>query len=222
MPKHKDFKRQVRSRMSKTGESYTTARLRLLNKSPQGRRSIDHAALAGMSDQAVRAKTGRVWREWTDVLDAAGASAKSHRDIARLLREGHELPAWWSQTVAVGYERIRGLREVGQRRGGTWDANKSRTYPVPVGRLYTACRDARQRARWLPGVAPEVRTATPRKSIRLTWEDGTSVELHFTSKGRTKSSVAIQHRKLPTRQDSTRMKTYWGQRLDALAHLLTP
>jgi hypothetical protein len=32
-----------------------------------------------------------------------------------------------------------------------------------------------------------VRTAVPNKSVRLTWEDGTSVEVYLTPKGRSKS-----------------------------------
>jgi len=215
MPKHKDLKRKVRSRMQKTGESYTTARMRLLEKK-QAPPAVDHAALAGMSDDAVRKGTGKSWSEWTAVLDAIGAAAKPHREIAQHLHDVHGVPGWWTQMVTVGYERIRGLREVGQRRSGTYEASKSKTFPVPLARLYRAFAGARERARWLAGVAPVVRKATPEKTMRLTWEDGTSVELYFAAKGPAKSQVAIQHRKLATKADSARMKTFWAERLGAL------
>ena len=39
MPVNKDFKRLVRARMRKTGESYTAARARLLQHSPDTRGS---------------------------------------------------------------------------------------------------------------------------------------------------------------------------------------
>ena len=58
MPRQKDLKRLVRSRMQKTGEAYTAARLQLLNKLP------DYAEKAGMSDDVVQQKTGRTWAEW--------------------------------------------------------------------------------------------------------------------------------------------------------------
>ena len=62
MPKQKDLKRLARSRMRKTGESYTTARAHLVEKKKRQEeappRVEDYAALAGMSDEAVKKKTG--------------------------------------------------------------------------------------------------------------------------------------------------------------------
>ena len=57
MPAQKDLKRLVRSRMKKTGESYTAARLQLLKKNES-----DFAERAGMSEDAIRAEEGRVVR----------------------------------------------------------------------------------------------------------------------------------------------------------------
>jgi hypothetical protein len=64
MPRDKDRKRIIRSRMKKTGESYTTARAHVISKTKMKHspaRSVDHAALAGMSDDKIAAKTGRGW-----------------------------------------------------------------------------------------------------------------------------------------------------------------
>jgi len=66
--------------------------------------------------------------------------------------------------VTVGYERIRGLRDIGQRRSGTCEASKSKTLPVPIAELYRAFSDGRMRRRWLPGVELTVRTAVPEKA----------------------------------------------------------
>ena len=52
MPKQKDLKRLVRSRMKKTGESYTAARAQLVRKCEPTR--PNYAELAGMSDTSVR------------------------------------------------------------------------------------------------------------------------------------------------------------------------
>jgi hypothetical protein len=231
MPRSKDLKRLVRSRMQKTGESYTTARAQLREKSKRVQTpargtaslpsSADFAALAGMSDDAVRAKTGRTWKQWVRVLDAIDASAMPHRDIARHVHEEHDIPGWWAQTVTVGYERIRGLREVGQRRSGAYETNKSKTVPVSLTKLYRAFSIARTRNRWLPGVKPVVRKAAPEKSLRFVWEDGSAVHVYFTAKGTSKAQVAVQHTKLPTKAAATKMKEYWGERLGALADILT-
>src|SRR5688572_17896987 len=152
MPKQKDLKRVVRTRMEKTGESYTAARARVLK--PQ----TDYAALAGKSDETVHKATGKKWAEWVAKLDAIDGTKKSHRDLAVYVAS-LGTPSWWTQTVVVGYERIRGMRAIGQRLGGSWEASKSRTFNVPVSKLFAAFSNARQRARWLPGVKLTVRGA---------------------------------------------------------------
>lgn len=218
MPRQKDLKRLIRARMQKTGESYTSARNRILERGlpPAGR----FAALAGMSNDAVRAKTGRTWRQWVTALEAVDAAKMPHREIARHVRATYDVSNWWAQTVTVGYERIRGLREIGQRRGGSFDANKSKTFGVPVATLYRAFSDKRRRARWLPGVDLTIRTSRVDRSMRITWPDGTPVQAYFTAKGPSKSQVAIQHGGLPDKERVAARKEYWAERLSALAAIL--
>jgi hypothetical protein len=224
MPKDKDRKRAVRARMLKTGEAYAAARRQLLSKErpakdapplPDG----DLAEIAGTSDAAVQAKTGRDWKGWLDVLDRAGAHRLPHRDIARLLRERHDVSSWWSQMVTVGYERLRGLREKGQRRGGGFDVNKSKTLPVPVATLYAAF-GTRRRRRWLSGAEPTIRKATRESCLRMLWEDGRPVEAYFVEKGPSKSLVQVQHRELATKAEAERVRAEWGERLESLARHL--
>ena len=38
-----------------------------------------------MSDEAVKAKTGKAWKEWFAILDKAGASKLSHPEIVKYL-----------------------------------------------------------------------------------------------------------------------------------------
>ena len=199
MPRDKDRKRIIRERMKKTGESYTAARAHVLSKQTADRPAApvrDLGALAGMTDAAIAAKTGRTWRQWVDALDADGAASMTHRDIAAMVHSKHHVGDWWAQTVTVGYERIKGLRERGQRRNGTYEATKSRTYNVPVAALFDAWANHAARRRWLDGVEPVVRTATKPKSMRLRWPDGTLVAVGFTAKGRGKSAVALAHMQL--------------------------
>ena len=220
MPKNKDLKRLVRARMEKTGESYTTARARILEAtgSPKGA-ELTLAAVAGYADDVVSKRTGRTWREWVDVLDATGAADRPHREIAKMVHDTNDVSGWWAQMVTVGYERIKGLREIGQRRGGSWDANKSKTVAVPVSTLYRAFVDPALRERWLPGVDWSVRTATDDRSIRIDWEGGGRVSFWFVDKGE-KSSVQVQHGGHASKAASERAKTYWGERLEALAGLM--
>ena len=224
MPKQKDLKRLTRARMKKTGESYTSARVHLIAKK---RRDDDLepqrlAEIAGMSNEAVTKRTGADWAEWVRRLDAADAMKMPHREIARHVADNYEVSDWWAQMVTVSYERVRGLRDVGQRRStGTYDANKSKTFPVPIAELYRAFSLKRTRQRWLPEVELNIRRANRDKSMRITWDDGTSVSVYFWPKSDAKSQVQIQHGKLASKEEVERRKAFWGERLAALAELLT-
>ncbi len=236
MPRNKDLKRLVRTRMTKTGEAYTTARALITRKAmtknaasatvaAAARPAVaasepDYAALAGMSDATMKEKTGCTWQRWVQALDRAGADQMSHGDVAALVNEKYKIDGWWSQAVTVGYERIKGLRARGQRLDGTYEANKSRTFNVPVSTLFDAWADASIRKRWLDGASVKVRTATAPKSMRLGWTDGSIIAVGFTAKGKSKSSVALAHTKLRDRADADRLKQYWSERLDALGEVL--
>ena len=227
MPLQKDFKRLVRSRMLKTGESYTAARANLIRKRPPRTAAPvlppatpDYAQLAGMSDAAIEAKTGRTWAGWVAALDGVGAHAWPHARIARCVHEQFQIGAWWGQSVTVGYERIKGLREIGQRRSGAYEASRSKTIAAPVERVYRAFTDARVRRRWLPAVKLTVRTASVNKSVRITWDDGTSVQVWLSPKGEAKTAAAGTHTKLTGKEDALKRKEYWGEKLKVLAALL--
>ena len=236
MPRNKDLKRLVRARMKKTGEAYTAALSHISRKSKSATlsnsaassatprsatRSMDYAAVAGMSDEKIKAKTGCTWDRWVYALDRRGAEKMSHRDIAILVNEKYKIDGWWSQTVTVGYERIKGLRARGQRRDGSYEATKSRTFTVPVTALFDAWAEPRLRRRWLNGANVKVRTATAPKSMRLDWKDRSIIAVGFAAKGTSKSSVAVQHTKLPDRETAERLKQYWSDRLDALGEILS-
>ena len=238
MPRNKDLKRLVRARMEKTGEAYTAARAQIIGK-PRAKSASqaaavsaprptpvsapkpkDYAALAGVSDGALKEKTGFTWERWVRALDRQGAEQMSHREIAALVSAKHKIDGWWSQTVTVGYERIKGLRARGQQRDGTYETTKSRTFNVPVTTLFDAWADASVRRRWLSGASVRVRTATAPKSMRLDWTDRSIIAVGFTAKGQSKSSVAVQHTKLPDRETANRLKQYWSERLDALGEVV--
>ncbi len=225
MTANRDFKRLVRARMRKTGESYTSARAHFLRRaavtpSTAPTAPVDYARLAGMADAKVEAKTGCTWEKWVKALDRVEAHTWPHREIAEYVHEKYKVPSWWTQAVTVGYERIKGLRAIGQRRDGTYEAGRSRTFPVGVGRLFRAWREARARRRWLGDTAFTIRTAMKDRSMRITWTDETAVDVWFIAAGKTRSRVAVTHRKLPDKAALARSKAYWTERLDALGELL--
>lgn len=222
MTRNKDQKRLIRGRMQKTGESYTSARTQILSKPAPHAPRLSAAAmaeLAGMADATIKSRTGRSWSEWVRALDADNAAALPHREIAQLVRRKHGAGDWWAQSVTVGYERITGLRERGQRRGGAFDASKSKTFSHAPVVVFRAWSDAATRRKWL-GVEASVRTATAPKTIRLTWPDGTIVIGYLTPKGPGKTQLAVTHTKLATKAAADAMKSEWAARLSALGALL--
>ncbi|WP_235999048.1 hypothetical protein [Qaidamihabitans albus] len=223
MTRQKSFKTRVRTRADKTGESYTTARRRILEKSDTAPQSAPPVAVQPQrgSEAALRERTGRGWDEWFALLDTWNATEHTHTEIARHLVEEHGVDGWWAQSVTVGYEQARGMRAPGQKSDGYFGISRSKTVAVPVERLFTAFTDSRLLERWLPGVTLNVRTATAPKSFRADWVDGsTRIVVGFIPKGDAKAVVALQHEKLTDAQEAARMKTFWGERLAALKEAL--
>jgi hypothetical protein len=212
---HKSFKRLVRARMEKTGESYTAARAMLLRGGEPG--GAVEVRLA-TSDEKIRQRTGRGWEEWFEVLDEWGAADRSHRETARWLAEQQGLHplAWNVQAIAASYERARGLREPGEKDDG-YAITASRTVGVPVGKLYDAVVDESLRAGWLPDGRLSLRRATKPKSARFDWGDGqTRVNVTFLAKGEDRSTIAVEHRRMDSADEAQRMKSYWRARIAAL------
>jgi hypothetical protein len=207
MTRHKSFKRLVRARMQKTGESYTAARASLLAAAEPA--PAEEPVLA-TSDDAIRQRTGRGWEEWFDLLDELRATERSHRDIARWVAEqqGIHPLAWNAQAITMSYERARGLRAVGQRSDG-FAVTVSRTVAVPVERLYDAFADEALRG------GLRERTATRPKAAHFDADDG-RVHVTFLAKGEAKSTVALEHARLAGAEQADRIKASWRERLTTL------
>jgi hypothetical protein len=179
MTRQKTFKRRVRERMTRTGESYTAARRMLIAKGDRPDTTVAPFEPPVTEERVVEA-TGRGWQAWFELLDAWEAASRSHTEIARWLREEHGVDGWYSQSITLGYERGRGLRAPGQRPDG-FAVSATRTVAVPVERLFEysrtnpsasagfpepSCTCTRPRRREAP--ATTGRTARPESSSALT------------------------------------------------------
>ncbi len=177
---------------------------------------------AGVSDEAVQKATGKTWPEWFAVLDEAGGQQMTHKEIVAYVHSRHGVGPWWQQMVTVGYEQGRKQRQKGQMDEG-FQVSANKTVAVPIARLYAAWADEAQRAGWLGRRKLEVRKATPRKSMRITWGAGkkaSSVSVGFYAKGRAKSQVSLEHSKLPDAAGAEKMKLFWRKALEKLKGLL--
>jgi len=215
MTEDRSFKRRVRERMSKTGESYATARTHVVEKRDRNRAA--RTRLSGtddrVSDAAIKKSTGKTWDEWFPILDSWGARKKTHTEIARYVSQEHGVPGWWSQSVTVAYEKARGMRLKYERPDG-FSVTASKTIAVPVDVLFEAFVDDVRRKKWLIDGSMSLRTAQAGRTARFDWEDGsTRVNVGFTEKGPSKSSVAVAHERLPDADEAERAKARWRARL---------
>src|SRR5947209_7683681 len=116
MTKQRTFKRRVRTRMAKTGESYAAAR-RLLVTEPEQPEQPEQPEPKQpeqpeqpQESAAAKRATGRSNPEWFALLDDWGAAERTHAEIARWLAEQEGVSGWWAQMLTVAYEQARGRR----------------------------------------------------------------------------------------------------------------
>ncbi|HEY7452483.1 MAG TPA: hypothetical protein VIA02_08210 [Candidatus Limnocylindria bacterium] len=225
MTEQKALKRRVRARMSKTGERYTAARRHVLAKDgpepsvPAAPDPVAEFRGKASADELVVARTGRPWREWYAMLQAWGAADRSHTEIARWLSGEQGVDGWWSQELTVRYEMAIGRRQPGQRPDG-FSIGVSKTVGAPVDDLYEAFVDPRRRSSWL-NAKLRTRTATPAKHARFDFGGGpTRLAVYFAAKGSDRSTVTVQHEKLPDAEAASEMKAFWKAELTSLQRLL--
>jgi hypothetical protein len=222
MTKEASFKRRVRDRMSKTGESYAAARSQVSQK-----RDRVHAArtrLAATDDRPTDDKfasaSGQRWEAWFAHLDRWGARERKHGETVAFLMEEHDVPGWWAQSITVWYERARGMRLKHQQADG-FTIYASKTIAVPVDVVFDAFVEPRSRRRWLTDGSMSLRTSQPGHTARFDWGDGsTRVSVSFEDKGPAKATVAVAHERLPDPDEAEAAKASWRERLAYLKSVL--
>jgi hypothetical protein len=173
----------------------------------------------GMSEESIQKATGKTWDEWFVLLDAWDAASKDHTEVARYVADELGVRDWWAQMLTVGYERARGLRKVHETKQG-FVGNASKTVPAPIERLYAAFADEAIRDRWLEPGYLTLRTAQENRSARFDVATGGILELWFTDKGPSKSSVALGQSKLAEADEVAAWKAFWKERFGRLAEEL--
>jgi Domain of unknown function (DUF4287) len=224
MTTQKLFKRRVRERMSKTGESYTAARRHVAPRRDRveaARSTTDLASARELaSDERITEATGRSWEAWLSILDRSGARDRKHREVVDFLIAEHAVPGWWAQAITTGYERVRGMRLKHQQPDG-FTIYASRTVGVPLDVLFDAFVDERTRNRWLTDGSMSLRTAQPGKIARFEWGEGPSrVFVTFEEKGPSKATAHVTHERLPDPDAADSAKADWKKRVASLKAFL--
>lgn len=195
-----------------------------------------------LSDATTFARTGKRLVEWHAILDAFDCKAKGHKVTAAFLEKEHDLTPWWSQTITVDYERAKGIREVGQRSGGKFALNVSRTMAASSADVWEAWLDASKVSTWFTaehrhefaegggyknsdGDRGVYKKIVALKRIEMTWDNpehcpGTLVVVEFLSKGPAKTTVAVTHEKLESKAAVEEMREGWTWALESLRSYL--
>lgn len=186
---------------------------------PQPEKAAKIAKSRSMSDEAVKAKTGRDWQEWFEIFDQAGGAAMTHQQIVAIARD-HGAGSWWQQMVTVEYERARGMRDMNMSCFGDYRINASKTINASAVEVFNAWNDPAVRSQWLPGVNLTIRKANEGKNLRITFEDRQNVDVNLTAKSDTKCQCNVEHSKLEGASDVEFRKAFWGHALERLKALL--
>jgi hypothetical protein len=173
-----------------------------------------------VSDAAIQRATGKSWDEWFSLLDAWHGTTHNHTEIARHVYETYGIDGWWAQSVTVGYERARGMRALHERPDG-FSGNASKTFSVPVERLFAAFVEQEERECWLAAVELRNRTNQPNKSARFDVLPGdTRLAATFVAKGPEKAAVQLQQDRLSSAEEVAHWKSLWKDQLARLARYL--
>ncbi len=167
-----------------------------------------------MSDEKVKAATGRVLAEWCELLDAQGATTWKHQDTARWLVEEHGVDGWWAQAVTIGYEQERGQRVPGQRADGSFAVSATKTISAARADVIDAVLVA------LVGHFGEPtsrRPASPYSTAR--WKiDGHTITAGISEVKPGKTLIALERSKLSSVDSLDSAKAELRRVLDSVAH----
>ncbi len=191
-----------------------------------------------ISDEAVEDATGKDWETWFELLDEWGAKEAGHSTTAAHLFEAYDLSGWWSQMIAVNYERARGLRDVGEMPDG-YQMGKRKTFAPDVDAAWDVVTSDEGMKRWLgdavslePGVTfelddgtiGEIRVVEPHSHVRLVWkppqwDSASTLQVRVLEAKSGRGTISFHHERLPDASARDAMKEHWGSVLDDLAEL---
>lgn len=190
-----------------------------------------------LTDEAIRAATGKTFAEWFDALDARGGIARGRRDIGVYLFNDCKVDAWWSATLNIAYEAARGVLEKDARPKG-YTICISKTVTAPLDRVYAACATPEALSAWFGSrVTGEVAAGTrfddgdgntgewkrvrPNKDLRFSWEtpshgSPSQADVAFADKGKGKTNILVTLDRVQTPEAADGLRDAWGEALDRL------
>jgi uncharacterized protein YndB with AHSA1/START domain len=192
-----------------------------------------------MADADVKSATGKAWTDWYRLIDAAGGPAAGRRAITEQLMKEYGLEAWWAQTIAVEYERAKGVHERDGRPKG-YAICVTKTIASTPERVFDAFGDANDLKTWFGTAKTDfkeggtfssadgnhgtyTKVARP-KTLRFVWEDGdpaatSTVELKLTPNGK-KVGLVLNHERIQSRAHADGLRAAWVAAIEKLKQTL--
>lgn len=191
-----------------------------------------------VSNDSVQKHTGKVWDQWVEILNKAGARLWDHQQLVEFLSLKHKLRPWWRQVVAIGYENAIGKRVQGQNLKGEFSSTTTKMMPLDQKTLWSWMQTPEALALWLKplsdfrfqaalafegegGVFGEVRTLKAPSRVRMTWNETdwirpTVLQLWMIHRPRGRCLIVFTHEKLASNRERAQVKARWQQVVGAL------
>jgi len=195
-----------------------------------------------ITDKTVAERTGRSWEEWFTILDKWGAQEKGHKLTAKFLAEEWKVSPWWSQTITVRYEQMRGKRRLGQRSDGKFAVSVTRSIKTTNEKAWDALVDPALLSIWFTknaesdlrvggsysnadGDRGKFLAIEPYRRLKFTWENpdhcpGTIVEFAFSEISPDRVRVVLEHQRIEDQTGYEKMKADWSQAMGSLKSFL--
>lgn len=196
-----------------------------------------------ISNESIKAKTGRGWAEWIKVIDGLGGADMTHKEIVQKLYEKSlGTNGWWRQSITVGYEKIKGRRVLGQTADQGFEVGVHKTLPVErdelwefllsrqglklwLGTLEELILERKQPYKTAEDTEGEVRTFKESEFIRMTWQPRgrrtpTTLQIRMNSTGENKTRFSFHHEKLEDPKDREAMRDHWRDVTEKIAKAL--
>jgi hypothetical protein len=195
-----------------------------------------------VSDKVLKKHTGKIWKEWLQILNKAGAKHWNHQEIVAFLKTKHKQSTWWRQVVANGFEVSTGKRIAGQSLKGTYSATITKSVGVDHKIAWKWICSLDGVNVWLRPMSPlkiktgetfeieggifgEIRTLKAPQRIRFSWQDldwdkATVVQLNVFKRDKNKCLLVLSHEGLKTARQKAEMHARWRQTIEEIAQNL--
>lgn len=165
--------------------------------------------ISNISDETLREKTGKNWKEWIDILDKDRALEMNHTEMAAHLRNKYRVDPWYAQTISNGYEKEKGIRVKYEKAEGDFEISKTKVFNIEIEKLFNFITNLIEKNFF---GSKEITTLNKNKNIRLKNFDGTSFSFDFYPK-ENKTQLAVQHFKIKDSNEAEKLKEFWSNKL---------